>query len=149
MTIAPGDWGLERDATSTGTRTVQGDALVFSYQLGEGRPAGQYVALAVRPGAGAIGGVRLRLSSAIPMRVSVQVRAPGEGDQRWRRSFYVDETPRTFDVRIADLDPIMPGSSLRPIVARLDTILLVVDTVNALPGSTGTLTVHAAAYRRQ
>jgi hypothetical protein len=57
----------------------------------------------------------------------------------------VDATPRVFDVRVADLEPVAPGSSLRPIVARLDTVLLVVDTVNARPGATGVLTVHQAA----
>jgi hypothetical protein len=123
---------------------VQGETLVFAFRLGDGRPAGQYAALAARPGARPLNGVRLVLSSAAPMRLSVQVRAPGEGDQRWRRSLYLDQTPRTFDIRIADLEPVEPGSSLRPIVARLDTLLLVVDTVNTRPGASGAVTVHRA-----
>jgi hypothetical protein len=41
----------------------------------------------------------------------------------------------TYVVSLADLEPVERGSSLRPIVARVQSVLLVVDTVNATPGS--------------
>jgi hypothetical protein len=75
-----------------------------------------------------------------PMRLSLQVRVPGGPDgRRWRRSVYLDSTPRTIDVRLGDMEPVGPATSLRPIVARVQSILFVVDTVNAQPGSSGTV----------
>jgi hypothetical protein len=122
---------------------VDGSELRLTYTLGAGAPAGQFVALAT----GAAGDlpldrIDLTLRSARPMRVSVQVRTPGGKDgYRWRRSVYVDGTPRPLSIRLSELEPIERGSTLRPVVAKVQSVLLVVDTINALPGSSGELVV--------
>jgi hypothetical protein len=73
------------------------------------------------------------------MRVSVQIRTPGGTDgRRWRRSVYLDRTPRVIDLALSELEPVGPATALRPIVARVQSILLVIDTVNAAPGTSGT-----------
>jgi hypothetical protein len=137
-------WQIEKDGSSTATLEARGEAAVLRFQLGSGRPAGQYVALAASAGAEPIEGMVLQLSSAQPMRVSVQVRVPGGPDgRRWRRSFYLDSGTRDIDVRLSDLAAV-DRSPLRPVVARVQSILVVVDTVNTLPGTKGEFTIHAA-----
>jgi hypothetical protein len=116
----------------------------LDYRLGAGVPAGQYVAIATSAsGSAALDRIEFMASSLRPMRLSVQVRLPGgvEG-QRWRRSIYVDETPRPFSVRLADLEPVNRTSPLRPVVARVQSVLLVIDTLNARPGTDGQLTLR-------
>ena len=72
------------------------------------------------------------------MRLSLQVRVPGGRDgRRWRKSLYFDREPRTYVVSLSELEPVERGSMLRPIVARVQSVLLVIDTVNAQPGSSG------------
>ena len=44
-------------------------------------------------------------------------------------------------VRLADLEPVERGSTLRPVVARVQSVLLVVDTVNARPGTSGVVRI--------
>jgi hypothetical protein len=74
------------------------------------------------------------------MRVSVQVRLPGGSQgQRWRRSIYLDRTPRDVIVRLTDMEPAGETTTLRPIVARIQSLLFVVDTLNTAPGMSGTI----------
>lgn len=144
--VRPETWRLESDPSTRATIAVDGSETRLSYALGGGEPRGQYVALAT----GAAGNlplerIELVLRSAQPMRVSVQIRTPGGTDgQRWRRSFYVDSTPRPITVRLSELEPVEPASTLRPTAVTVQSVLLVVDTVNARPGASGELVVVSA-----
>jgi hypothetical protein len=134
-------WAVEKEPSSEGDRRPDAGAIRFDYRLGSGAPHGQYAALAVpvTPDAG-IDRVEFSARADRPMRLSVQVRLPGGKDgQRWRRSVYVDETARAIVVRLQDFEPADAPTTRRPIVAPIQTLLFVVDTVNALPGSAGTL----------
>jgi hypothetical protein len=83
------------------------------------------------------------------MRLSVQVRVPGGADgQRWQRSVYVDSTPREVVVDLADMQPVDRRTALRPVSARVQSILLVVDTVNTRPGTSGEITILNAKVVR-
>jgi hypothetical protein len=84
------------------------------------------------------------------MRLSVQIRVAGGVDgQRWRRSVYVDPTPRPTRLRVADLEPIVnQRSAPKPITTRVQSILIVIDTINAKPGSSGEVVLKDAAYGR-
>ena len=62
-----------------------------------------------------------------PMRVSVQARHPGTG-ARWRRSVYLDATPRDITVAFEEMIPVAASGTFDP--AATDTILFVVDTMN-------------------
>jgi hypothetical protein len=73
------------------------------------------------------------------MRVSVQVRLPGDGGRRWRRSIYVDQTPRSLVIPLQDFEPVDVRTTRRPIVTPIQSLLVVVDTVNTAPGTSGTL----------
>ena len=74
------------------------------------------------------------------MRLSVQLREPGAGEgKRWQRSVYLDSTPRNVTVFVDDSRPPGEATGAPPIVAALDSLLLVVDTINTPPGSKGTV----------
>jgi hypothetical protein len=83
-----------------------------------------------------------------PMRLSVQLRSPGGEGERWRRSVYLDSIPRTVDVAFNDFRPIGSTSSSRPELAKVDSILFVVDTINNKVGSNGQIQVEDIRYAR-
>jgi len=139
------DWHLELERRSSGTfeREAASEAREcrWAYRLGPGPGAGQFVAVARTLARGMLAtfdSITLVARSAAPIRVSVQVRAPGGRDgERWQRSVYVDGTPRTISVELDDMRPIGPTSSRLPDRRAVDSILLVVDTTNARPGAAG------------
>jgi len=83
-----------------------------------------------------------------PMRVSVQLRAPGEEGERWRRSVYLDRTPRTIELPFADFRPVSKTSAAQPVLSKVDAVLFVVDAVNAKIGSNGQITIDDIKYGR-
>jgi hypothetical protein len=145
---ADAGWRIEQDASSTATITGEGDGLRVEFRLGPGRPAGQYAALVTSAsGDATLERVRFAGRADRPMRLSVQIRVPGGPDgRRWRRSVYLDSTPRTIDLRLADFDPVGPATALRPIVARVQSVLFVVDTVNTQPGAAGTVWISGVTF---
>jgi hypothetical protein len=82
-----------------------------------------------------------------PMRLSVQLRSSG-GGERWRRSVYLDSMPRTVDVAFNDFRRVGSASSSPPELAKIDSILFVVDTVNNKVGSNGQIQVDDIRYAR-
>jgi hypothetical protein len=143
------EWRIEKDTTSSATIQASDDTLVLSYKLGGGAPAGQYVALAAAAGTEPIERIEFVASSPAPMRVSVQVRVAGGSDgQRWGRSIYVDESSQVISVRLADLQPIDRRTALRPVVARVQSVLIVIDTVNTRTGSAGEIRLRNVRFVR-
>lgn len=134
-------WRIERDTSSTGTVTAHEEpgTVQWHFELGSGVPSGQFVALSV-PVEGDAGyeSVQFDVRASRPMRLSFQVRLPGSPEgQRWGTSVYLDQQERRVVVRLEDLEPIGRTSSLRPVVARIRSLLFVMDTVNTAPGSAG------------
>ncbi len=88
--------------------------------------------------------VRFEAEASRPMRVSLQLRrggpAGGEGD-RWRGSFYAGPEPRLVTVAFDQLAPVTPDIEAQPDLNAIDSLLIVVDTVNTLPGTRGVLTI--------
>ena len=134
-------WGIEHEPSSTGTWVKDRNAIRFTYRLGPGKPAGQFAALASTiSGTQGVDRVEFTAHASAPMRISVQVRLPGgQTGNRWRRSVYLDQTPRTLVLRLRDFQPAERPTSLRPFVARVQTLLFVIDTLNTPPGSEGTI----------
>ena len=97
-------------------------------------------------GPDAFDGVRFVARADRPMRVSVQVRLLG--GQRWRRSVYVDATARPIAVALQEFEPAEANSVLRPTAARIRSLLFVIDTLNAAPGTRGTLTLESIALSK-
>ncbi len=84
-----------------------------------------------------------------PMRMSVQLRAAtgGEGD-RWQRSVYVDQTPRTIQVFFDEFSPVGSTSNPTPTLSNVQSVLFVVDTVNAKIGSNGRIWIDDVKYAK-
>ena len=149
--IQGGPWHLEKDAASTAqvsqASPPEGPA-AFTYRLGSGERAGQYAAMVISVGNGLTGrtGLAFRARASQPMRISIQARRPRSGD-RWQRSIYLDTTLRDISVPFGDLTPVgATTAAFDPSLA--DTVLFVADMTNALPGSTGTFSIHDLRVER-
>ncbi len=148
--IQGGPWHAEKDDASAAD-VAQTDyptgPVQFSFRLGGGERAGQYAALGVSVGTALAEKVRLSFGgrASQPMRVSVQARHPGTG-ARWRRSVYLDATPRDVTVAFEDMIPVAASGTFDP--AATDTILFVVDTMNTAPGTSGTFTISDLQVER-
>lgn len=150
------DWRIEREKRSEG-RLARAEPpndreCEMTFRLGPGAPAGQFVALvrSLEPSSvAAFDRIGFRARSAAPMRLSIQLRAPGSRDgQRWQRSVYLDETPRNLTVSFDDMRPIGPTDSRRPDLRRADGLLFVVDTINARGGTAGKVWLRDVALEK-
>ncbi len=147
LEFGPG-WAIERGPSSTGTVSGSAEGLVYQWAVGTKDPGLEFAALAKSMGDGTESFDRLEFtaSAEAPMRLSVQFRLPGGRDgERWGRSVYLDRTPRRITVRMSDVTPQGFSATRRPIVARIKSILFVIDTLNAAPGATGV--VHLSQVR--
>jgi hypothetical protein len=134
-------WAVEREPSSSGEFRVESGTMRFDFHLGPGAPHGQFAAIAspVSPDAG-VDRVMFDAHADRPMRVSLQVRiAGGKEGQRWRRSVYLDTAERPIAVRLQDFETADAPTTRRPIVAPIEALLFVVDTVNTPPGRAGTV----------
>jgi hypothetical protein len=130
--------------TEPRARTFAGDpALTWSFALSPGIATGQFAAVRVPVSGGlaAFDRVRFRVSASAPMRVWVQLRAPVGNTERWGKTFYADTEPRIVDIAFAAFAAIGVTSQPRAPLDRVDSLLFVVDTLNTLPGSKGSLTI--------
>ncbi|MXY24664.1 MAG: hypothetical protein F4Y45_09105 [Acidobacteria bacterium] len=148
----PREWQVEqRDAevflasNRLGPETDAGEEIQMTFELGSDV---ETYAAAVQPlEAGELVGttaVRFETEASQPMRLSLQLRrshpAGGEGD-RWRRSFYVGTERRAVTVPFDQLVRVTPDLEAQPDLAAVDSLLIVVDTVNTFPGTRGSLTI--------
>jgi hypothetical protein len=139
--MSPGSTSeLESAVSADGSPTHR-----LSVSLG-GPEAGQYAAVSFRVPNGLAGRDRVQLQarSDRPMRIWVQLRASslGEGD-RWGHSVYLDPQTGTAvnELFIDDFVPLGPTTTDRPPLEAVDALLLVVDTVNSKPGTSGTIEI--------
>jgi hypothetical protein len=119
-------------------------ALEWRFTLADGSRASPYAAMRFPMERGLAGHDRLQLRarSDRPRRVWAQLRAPGQGDgERWGSSFYVDDTLRSIELQFADFRPLGPASSASPPPDRVDSLLLVIDTLHTVPGTTGRIAI--------
>jgi len=136
--IDPATWRVERDSGSSAA-LIAGPPPVLGYTLQAGERRSQFVAVAAPISRKAFGAIRLRLRADRPMRVSVQLRRPD--GQRWRESIYVDATVRDLIIPVARLAAV--GERSEPIEStQVESLLLAIDLVNAVPGSSGQLTIE-------
>jgi hypothetical protein len=140
--IQGGPWHVEKDADSAGQVThaePPAGPVEFRYGLAEDgdRP---YAALVISVGNALTSQTRLafRAHATRLMRISVQARHP-QSASRWQRSVFLDTTPREIVVLFNDMRPIGNAGAFDP--AQVDTVLFVVDRINSVPGSSGTITV--------
>jgi hypothetical protein len=143
-----GAWVVEHHQATTATRTgnEQGNSLAFTFA---DTVIGQFAAL-VHPldPVEAFDEIRFTVRTDRPRRFSVQVRLPGPGEgERWVRSVYADTTPREVRVRLDTFEPADRQTSRRPIAARLQSLLFVVDEPHTVPGASGQIEISAVSLQ--
>ena len=149
------DWTVEHAPQSAGAidrlPTVTGSQLAFRFALGGARSQSPYAAM-VMPAGSDIGQYdRLIFTgrASRPMRVSVQLRVPdGNAGQRWQRSVLLDTTPREVTVLFDDMRPRGVTTAPRPVPGEVESVLFVIDTVNADTGTNGQFVIDDVKYAR-
>lgn len=133
------------------TGTIAGDAPVaWTFALAPGAARGQFAALQIpiNGGLAAFDRVRFTVMSDRPLRAWTQVRATVATTERWGRTFYSDDPPRTIELSLNAFQPIGPNAAPKPPLDKVDSLLFVVDTLNTLPGTKGTITISDVAFVR-
>lgn len=148
----PGDLSELVDAqlADARSRRLAGEQPIgWRFALSPGVPAGQFAAiqLPVAGGVSAFERVRFTVRSAAPLRAWLQLRA-GPATERWGKTFYADDEPRVVELSLRDFLPIGATSTAAPPLARIDSLLFVVDTLNSRPGATGAVTLSEIAFVR-
>ena len=81
-----------------------------------------------------------------PTRMSVQLHEPGTADgQRWHRSVFMDAEPKEITVFFNDVRPLGTARP-QPVVAAVDSIFFVLDTVNTPLGGNGRIWIDDVKY---
>ncbi len=148
---APG-WRIETSPRSKAAidvaRTIAGTELLLRWAIGGTKAESPYAAFAMPAGDALPGYDRMMFTARAsqPMRLAVQFRL--QNGSRWRRSVYLDGTPRPIVVFFDDVRPIDPTSERRLPLAQVRDVLFVVDTVNARPGSSGQFRIDDLKYGR-
>jgi hypothetical protein len=144
-------WTVEHDPRSRAAVELQGSDLRFSFGLDADASARPRVALTAPPlTVPPNERVTLKLRGDRPMRLSVQLRTGVDGppEERWQRSIYVDTVERDVTVAFDDMRPVGITRSVRPATGNRPSLLLVVDTTNSQPGSSGELRISRVALAR-
>lgn len=148
-------WRIEKSERASAALDVVGalggTQLLMRYALA-GTPAeGPFVAFVMPPGEQLPHNDRLIFSARAdhPMRLSVQVRASqASALERWQRSVYLDDMPRTITVFFDDMTPVGTARGEHPSLDRVESVLFVVDTVNTKPGTSGQIWMDDVKYGR-
>jgi hypothetical protein len=141
--IATASWRAESASESTSTLAAGAmpdgtPALEWRFRL-SGGPRPQFAAVRFPVDESVRGHTRLQLraQSDQPRRLSVQLRGPA--NERWVASVFLDSTLRSYDLSFADFRPTVDDQPRQAPLDRIDSLLLVIDPVNTLPGSAGTI----------
>lgn len=139
-------WQVEHDqhsrAAVNATESIDGSELALRYALSSEEEDSPFAALAQNDLDTLAHYDRIRFSvrGDRPHRVSVQLRASDSNLKelpRWQRSIYVGEENREVVVRFKDMKPIGKTPSSPVDLNTVNALLVVVDTVNTAPGSSG------------
>jgi hypothetical protein len=149
-------WAVEQGAQAAGAidrlAAMGGGAqLGFRFALSGARSQSPYAAMVMSagPDIGKYDRLMFTGRASRPMRVSVQLRARGgETGQRWHRSVFLDETPREITVFFDDMVPRGVTAAPRPVLGDVESVLFVIDTVNADPGTNGQFVIDDVKYAR-
>jgi hypothetical protein len=119
-------------------------ALGWAFTLASGPKAEQYAGMRFPADARLATHDRLllRARSDAPRRIWAQLRAPGSAHgERWGKTFYLDTTLAEIALLLSDFRPLGGVSSAKPALDRIDSLLLVIDTLNSDPGANGRIEI--------
>jgi hypothetical protein len=143
--IATAAWRAEASEGSTsvlrpGTLDDGTPAAEWQFALAAGARGAQYAAVRfpIDSALSAFDRLQLRARSDQPRRIWAQLRVPEpRGGERWGKTFFVHDGLSSIELRFADFRPIGSTATERPPLDRIDSLLLVVDTLNTSPGASG------------
>jgi hypothetical protein len=154
-TGAASGWVIEKSDASLGAfevvPAVPGTQISFRFALGGTKAASPFVALVMPAGSALRGHNRVMFTARAnhEMRLSLQLRVPsGRAGERWHRSVYLDTMPRQVTVYFDDMGPSGATRQPRPNLQAVESVLFVVDTVNADVGSSGQVWIDDVKYGR-
>jgi hypothetical protein len=151
MPVAPDvEWHVEKDPESSATLASSGGEMVFEYTLHAGERASQFAAVAanLQMRAPEFSRIRLTASAARPGRLSVQLRYPQGGGERWVASAYIDATAREIAIAVDDMRPADRQSGHAPDSTSAAALLFVVDLTNARPGDSNSIHLSNIRFAR-
>ncbi len=147
------NWRIEKSVRSDGSigvvRSVGGTQLLMRYGLGGTMSESPYVAAVVESGSSLarFNGLMFSGTAMGPMRLRLQLRAPGEDDRRWGKSVYLDETKRSLSISFDQLSPLGTATG-PPKLEEIRDLLFVIDTVNTKQGASGQVWLDDVRYFR-
>lgn len=149
-------WSVEHSTSSEAAfdvvKAVSGTQILWRYAVAGVASSHPFAALTVPAGTALPAYDRLTFTarSDRPMRLSVQLRAPGpDADaERWHRSVFVDSTPREISISFSDMTPSGRTRTPRPPLEQVRSVLFVIDTVNTLVGTSGRVSLDNVRYER-
>jgi hypothetical protein len=147
------NWRIEKSVRSDGNidvvRSIEGTQLLMRYGLGGTMADSPFVAAVVESGSSLarFSGLMFTGTAMGPMRLRLQLRAPGEGDRRWGKSVYLDETKRSVSIGFDQLSPLGTATG-PPKLEEIRDLLFVVDTVNTKQGASGQVWLDDVRYFR-
>jgi hypothetical protein len=143
--IHPALWRAEASEHSTSrpaaTTMLGVPAVEWRFSIMPGARRDQYTAIATAVDRMAsFARLRLQVISDLPRRVWVQLRiSRTPAGERWGTTFYADQTRSIVDLPLAAFQPVGPVSTERIPLDQVDTLLIVVDTLNSRPGASGVI----------
>lgn len=149
-------WTTEANRQSAGAVDVAraeggGTQLRWRWALGGARSEEPYVALVVPAAAGLTGFDRITFSMRAdkPMRLAFQLRAPrASAEERWQRSFYVDQVPRDVTVFFDEMRARAQPSTPRPDLSQVKTLAWIIEPVHTALGTSGQVWIDNVRYAR-
>ncbi|HEY5618181.1 MAG TPA: CehA/McbA family metallohydrolase [Vicinamibacterales bacterium] len=147
-------WTVETSPASKAALDVvpaeRGTQLALRYAVGGAASASPYAAFVLHADRALAEYDRLIFTARAdrPTRVSVQLREPsGVNGERWHRSVFIGTEPRDITVYFRDLRPLTTARA-QPMLANVDSILFVLDTVNTALGGSGRIWMDDVKYAR-
>ena len=147
-------WHAEMsDGSSATIAAAPGDpaGLSMRFALRGGPPRDQFagIVLPVPDDFAAYDRVTIEGRASAPMRLSVQLREVGNRNPpRWRRSVYLDDTPRAATIFFEEMAPVPPEILPVPSLRSIGGLLLLLDTTNTSPGTSGEIRFRRITFQR-
>lgn len=141
-------WHVEKDPQSAATIAADPQQVSIRYTLAPGAKMSQFAALAADLGITAPTFRQLLFSAAAsrPSRMSVQLRYPQGGGERWGRSVYLDSALRQIAVPVDQMLPLDQQAGPPPDPASASSLLFVADLTNARPGDSNEVRISNVRF---
>jgi hypothetical protein len=143
-------WHVEKDPETQASIAASDDEVKLEYTLASGTRRSQFAAAATdfQGRALTFRGIAFSIRASHPGRVSVQLRYPNGGGERWGKSVYMDAEGGESRIQVDQMRPadLQRGRAPDPSAAR--SLLFVADLTNARPGDSNAITISDVRFVR-